>query len=121
MRVLILGQNPGNNAKAAKYKNHTIDRLHQWCDVLGIEYFSFANCVTEQGEVKFKDVDLDRLDTIAKEHDKIIALGAFPSKCLGVINKSHFRLPHPSPRNRLMNDKELVRNMLIECKEYLRS
>lgn len=119
MSVLILGQNPGNNPKAATYKNHTIVRLNEWCDELGITNYGFANVVTRQGAVKMKDVDFDRLKLLVECHDKVLALGAFSSKCLTVINKSHYRLPHPSPLNRQMNDKEFVMNTLIECKEYL--
>jgi hypothetical protein len=119
MRVLVVGQNPGNNPKASTYKNHTFDRLHQWCEELDIDCFSFANCVHSQGAVSLKDVDWNNLKSVTDGHDKILALGSFASKCLRVINKSHFKLPHPSPRNRLMNNKEFVKNSLSECKEYL--
>lgn len=119
LKVLIVGQNPGNNAKAANYRNHTIDRLNQWCDELAIVHYGFVNAVTHKGECKIKDVDFDRLQECVNDHDIVIALGAFASKCLEVINKAHFRLPHPSPRNRLMNDKEFIKNTLAECKEFL--
>lgn len=119
VKVLIVGQNPGNNPKAAKYRNHTIDRLNQWCDELGVSHYGFVNAVTHKGECKIKDVDFDRLQECVGDHNIVIALGAFASKCLEVINKTHFRLPHPSPRNRLMNDKEFIKNTLAECKQFL--
>jgi G:T/U-mismatch repair DNA glycosylase len=119
MRVLIVGQNPGNNPKAFHYKNHTIDRLNKWCDFLGIYNYTFMNCVQERGEAKIKDVDFDFLKKNAEGFDKIICLGSFASICLNRINKSHFKLPHPSPRNRLMNDKKYVNQILSECREYI--
>jgi uracil-DNA glycosylase len=118
-KVLIVGQNPGNNPKAAKYKNHTIDRLNKWCDELGVERYGFFNAVTHQGKCKIQDVDFVRLQECVDNHNIVIALGAFASKCLELINKSHFRLPHPSPLNRLMNDKEFVKNTLADCKEFI--
>jgi len=117
--ILIVGQNPGNNPKAFHYKNHTIDRLHKWCDELGIKNFSFMNCVQERGNVSFRDVEWNVLEETARSHDKVIALGSFASSCLDRINISHFKLPHPSPRNRLMNDKEYVTQTLGECKDYI--
>jgi|TARA_A200000159_G_scaffold67754_1_gene62704 hypothetical protein len=119
MSVLVIGQNPGNNPKTATYKGHTIVRLNEWCDDLGINNYSFANVVTQKGKVKMKDVDFDRLKGLVEDHSKVLALGVFASNCLSVINKSHFRLPHPSPLNRQMNDKKLVKQILAECKEYL--
>lgn len=118
-KVLVLGMNPGNNPKAFHYKNHTIDRLNQWCAFLGIERWSFSNCVDRQGDVKIKDVDFEWLESLCSDYDKIIALGNFPSICLGRINKTHFKLPHPSPRNRVMNDKQKVNSLLEMCKEYI--
>ena len=120
MSVLVIGQNPGNNPKTASYKNFTIDRLNKWCDELGISNYGFANVVTHQGAVKKKDVDFDRLKDLVEGHTKVLALGAFSSSCLSVINRSHFRLPHPSPLNRQMNDKEFIKKTLAECKEYLK-
>ena len=120
MRAIVIGQNPGNNPKAATYKNHTFVRLNQWCDELGITHFGFANAVTHPGPVKMKDVDFNRLKELVEGDAKVLALGGFASRCLSVINKSHFRLPHPSPLNRQMNDKEFVKQVLAECKEYLK-
>lgn len=120
VKVVVIGQNPGNNAKTATFKNFTMDRLNQWCNELDIDHFGFANVITEPGAVKMKDVDFDRLKDLVDGDVKVLALGNFSSKCLSVINKSHYRLPHPSPLNRQMNDKEFVKRALAECKQYLK-
>lgn len=118
-KVLIVGQNPGNNPKAYHHRNHTIDRLNQWVSELGIEHYGFVNAVSHVGECKIKNADFDLIKACASQHDKVIALGSFASACLGRINISHYKLPHPSPRNRLMNDKVFVKKTLNECKEYV--
>ena len=118
-KVLIVGQNPGNNPKAYHHRNHTIDRLNQWASELGIEHYGFVNAVNQSGECKIRDADFDLIDACASMHDKVIALGSFASACLARINISHYKLPHPSPRNRLMNDRAFVKKALDECKEYV--
>lgn len=119
MNLLIVGQNPGNNPKAFKYKNHTIDRLNQWADHLGVKHYGFVNCVSKRGDCKVKDADFDLIQECVTPSTKVIALGSFAGACLDRINISYFRLPHPSPRNRQMNDKEYVQNVLNACKEYI--
>lgn len=117
--ILILGQNPGNNPKAYYYKNHTIDRLNKWADLLGIKYYSFMNCTDLRGAVKLKDIDFGYVQTSILGYNKVIALGGFPSSVLDRINIAHFRLPHPSPRNRVLNDKHEFTKILDNCKRYL--
>ena len=119
LSVLIIGQNPGNNPKAFHYKNHTIDRLNQWVDLIGIRYFSFINCADIRGEIKLKDVDFSYVQSSVLGYNKVIALGGFPSLVLSRINIKHFRLPHPSPRNRVLNDKVKLKRILDECKRYI--
>lgn len=53
---------------------------------------------------------------------KIIALGEEASYALinnGVVN--HFKLPHPSGRNRKLNDKTFVAGVLAKCKTWIES
>jgi uracil-DNA glycosylase len=118
-KILIVGQNPGNNPKAFKYKNHTIDRLNNWCSELGVMNYSFMNVINTIGECKIEEVDFNTLRFSTRDYTHILALGNFASRCLHLINRSHFKLPHPSPRNRLMNDKEYVQDVLKRCKEYI--
>ncbi len=48
---------------------------------------------------------------------KIVALGNNASKALG--DTYHFKLPHPSGRNRQLNNKQFVAKKLKECKKWL--
>lgn len=47
----------------------------------------------------------------------IIALGNEVSKWLNI--HPHFKLPHPSGRNRQINDKAFIASKLDECKKYI--
>jgi len=47
----------------------------------------------------------------------IVALGNNASKWLG--DTPHFKMPHPSGRNRKLNDKEFVKERLNLCKTYI--
>ncbi len=46
-----------------------------------------------------------------------IALGNNASRTLG--KKEHFKLPHPSGRNRQINNKAFIDQKLLECKKYI--
>jgi uracil-DNA glycosylase len=50
---------------------------------------------------------------------KVIALGGEASKVLNRYRTSHFKLPHPSGRNRQINDKEFIKRQLEACKKWL--
>lgn len=117
--ILILGQNPGNNPKAFHYKNHSIDRLNQWADVFGVHHYSFMNCTDIQGVIKLYHIDFSYVQSTIVGYNKVIALGGFASSVLDRINIAHFRLPHPSPRNRVLNDKVKLNIILDECMRYV--
>lgn len=50
---------------------------------------------------------------------KIVALGKKVHEHLDSIGVQHFHLPHPSGVNRVLNDKEFVKEQLAQCGEYL--
>lgn len=51
---------------------------------------------------------------------KVVALGNNASKRLSKMNIQHFKLPHPSPRNRKLNDKEYIDSELAKCYLYIK-
>ncbi len=119
--MIVVGMNPSNRPTTKKVnKNSTFDRLNKWMDHLNVQHFSFINLLDySKDNPTIKDVDFKSLD-VAKQYNKVIALGGLASTALNKIGVDHFKLPHPSPRNRLLNDKTFEKKILKECKEYLK-
>lgn len=115
--TLILGINP-SSGRPNKI-SPTIQRLNRWMDHFGLVYYSFSNVVHSYGQYKPEDVDIELVKTYADGYSKIIALGPFVSKTLNRAHIEHFTLPHPSPLNRQLNDREYELMRLEECKKYL--
>ena len=118
--VIVVGINPSNrHTKAKLYKNSTFDRLQRWMDVVGVNQFSFINCIGIRGDYNDMEIDYSTLKTCINKSYKVLALGDIPSKALMRLNIDHFRLPHPSPRNRQLNDKEFEALIIEECRAYI--
>lgn len=119
MKVLVVGMNPSGFVRPNGQPSPTFKKLEKWMDQLGVHHFSFVNTFDEPGEIKKSKVDFQRLQTVCKHYTKVIALGGFVSEALNTVNVSHFKLPHPSPRNRLLNDKTFEKRVIKQCKEYI--
>jgi len=118
MKVLIVGMNPGSCA--IPRKNTALGRLHRWVEHLGIRSFHFTNVVLTPGAVSPSTVDWAALRTrIAGEYDRVLALGGFASNALKKIGVEHHRLPHPSYRNRTLNDPAYEYDELERARAYL--
>lgn len=107
--------------KVSRAKGLAYTRFNEWLDYFEIQNVAFTNLSGDsEWDFKFKSFDHEFLLGSISPHDKIIAWGSLVSaylKRLGV--KNHFVLPHPSPRNRKLNDHKYVHHMLKKCKEYL--
>lgn len=120
MRILIVGQNPADRPLDGSHtKSMTFRKLDKWAEELDIGMYAFINTVPERGAATMKNVQWDYLRQSVTLHKKVIALGGFASSVLTKLNVDHFRLPHPSPRNRLLNDKKFEAEQLRLCKKYL--
>jgi hypothetical protein len=56
-----------------------------------------------------------------KQVDKLVALGNNVSKFLKEHGIEHYKLDHPSGKNRKFNDPKYEKQMLKELKEWLKS
>lgn len=119
-KIIVVGMNPSSYiAKAQHRKNHTFDRLYKWSSELSLPVFSFSNVFHQSGGVHINQIDINMVRQLVDGYDKVLALGNFVSSVLNKIEVNHFKLPHPSPRNRLLNDKDYERSVLLACKQYL--
>ena len=119
LKLLVIGMNPSAKATLRGKSNATFKKLETWMDSFDVQNFSFCNTFDDPSEAKYCKVDFQRLCTLTNQYDKIIALGGFVSGALNKIDVSHFKLPHPSPRNRLLNDKKYEIRILKQCRDYL--
>lgn len=86
--------------------------LRKWIDKLNPKEASLTNSHTS--------LLLLRLEVSYNLGDAIVALGNVASKRLTKRGIPHFKLPHPSPRNRLNNDQKFIDGELKKCKTYLK-
>lgn len=120
-RVIVVGMNPSPRPPNKKViKNSTVDRLQKWMTDCGVQHYSFIN-TTEAVKEKplLIDIDMNRLKQATNGYHKVVALGGFASQCLRKVNVEHFVMPHPSPRNRMLNSKEYEQLKIQTCREYI--
>lgn len=54
-----------------------------------------------------------------KKGFKVVALGNMASSRLEALEIDHYKLPHPSPKNFLLNNKDFINKKILECKRYI--
>ena len=111
--------NPSTKQSLKNKPNQTFRRLEQWMTECGVKHFSFVNTFDDPSHATKSKVDYQRLYLLTNDYDKIVALGGFVSSILSELGVSHFKLPHPSPRNRLLNDKTFEKTIVSECARYV--
>ena len=117
-RVVIIGQNPSEEWSRTIHVKGALKKLFLWADIWELQCFGFYNVFQDRGKVDVRKADLNSLKS-ACAGCKIIALGAVASKALSLCNIEHFKMPHPSGRNRILNDKELEKRLIAECREFI--
>lgn len=119
-KIIFVGMNPSKVA-VSKAKGSAYKRFHSWLDQLDLSFVSFTNLSFDpQWDFKFKTFDHTLLCTSLEGYDKIVVWGSMVSNYISRLGyKDHFVLPHPSPRNRKLNDHKYVHHTLNECKDFL--
>lgn len=119
-RVIVVGQNPASDAiYTVAPKNTTHDTLGKWMTELGVEQWSFVNAWQRPGACALCDVDAAFLKEATAGYMNVLALGNLASLALKRAGIPHVKMPHPSPRNRMHNDPELIRRALADVRERM--
>ena len=117
--IIIVGMCPSDKPTLGYKRNATFKRLEAWMDELEVKHFSFINVFGEPHVPMLSKVKGKPLVEATNGYKNVLALGEFVSLALNRLNVEHFKLPHPSPLNRSLNDKEYEKQVLEQCKDYL--
>ena len=97
----------------------------EWAEFLAPEGYKVINAADQvtynnrriaKSEINIVDFKTKILNN---KPTKIIALGTTASMALEMAGEVFFKLPHPSPLNRFLNNKVYLDAVLQECKEWL--
>lgn len=118
MTVLFIGDSPSaanTHENVAFNGTDSGKRLEGWYDSLGIspttDTLVFVNQIEQHFSYVAQQYYLAGLP--------IVALGTKASAALAKLDIRYCSLPHPSGRNRQLNNKERLANRLQLCKTYL--
>jgi len=112
MKVVFVGDKPKAKNKRAFQDAGCADKLQRWARQIGALEVHMTNRV-------LKRMPKEVLK-LMKENYKIIALGKSAEKALTKLGVPHYPMPHPSGRNRLLNDTDYEAFVIDDCKRWLR-
>jgi len=117
--IIFVGDRPSKrntDPKIAFAGTASEKRLFDWIIELDIFTYQAVNAYQLNGRA-----DIDSWIHLRKHMlTPIVALGNNAAKALDLLKIPHFKLPHPSGRNRKLNDKNYIAEELKKCKEWLR-
>jgi len=126
--ILFVGSNPShlNYDPLVPFAGSKSEKsFKEWADFLAPEGYKVINAVDKVTEKnrRIDSSEINILDFKAKIMDnnptRIIALGNTAATALEMAGEDFFKLPHPSPLNRFLNNKVYLNAVLEECKKWL--
>lgn len=118
MKVLFVGDKPSRlntNPGVAFIGTPSYRNLCKWIAKMQIPDFTMVN--SNDRNVLLPAVYGCHRDNMGVHC--VVALGNVASKRLDLLAIKHFKLPHPSPLNRQLNNEYFIDEKLYECYRYL--
>jgi uracil-DNA glycosylase len=125
MKVLFVGSNPSSKNEYPGVPfigTHSFDILQEWARFLNLkdgewDVINASDRMLKGNErLRIRDFNLERLNKATGRNTLPIALGRNAEKALRKCGKPYLSLPHPSGRNRALNDKAKIEAMLLTVK-----
>jgi hypothetical protein len=113
VKVIFVGDKPKAKNKKAFQDAGCAEKLGRWASQIGALEVHMTNRV-------LKRMPKEVLKLMKKEY-KVVALGKAAEKALKKLKVPHYPMPHPSGRNRLLNDTEYEAFVVDDCKRWLNS
>lgn len=123
--IYFIGSNPSGknyNPKVPFEGTKSYEKLKEWIKFLGVKNYKLLNVserVTNGVLPKIAEGEIERLNEELRGATIIVALGNVASDALFRLERQHFKLPHPSGKNRKLNDKQYVLKVLNECRLWI--
>jgi uracil-DNA glycosylase len=129
MKILFVGSNPSNSSLTdAAFHGSTQSSkiLTDWCANIKNGFFVHVNVINKKTEnnrpLSRKEIQ-DSLNSLKQniagiKPDRIIALGKTASTALTLLQVDFFEMPHPSGKNRMLNDKQYVTQKVNDLVKY---
>ena len=122
-KVLVIGHSPSRGRRTTqKQNNPTLKRLNRWLDACNVGIYSFTNlCASSATSLKKGEIRETMLHEIFKDYNKIITLGKEVKHYTNKMGYDFYELPHPSPLNRNLNDKNYEKDVIKGLQSFIHS
>ena len=126
--ILFVGSNPSNASTVdiafhASTKSSKI--LTEWCkDIEGAKMHVNVCDVKTEGNKPLTQAQIDenllllKFKVTVANADRVVALGKAAAKALTLLGVEQYEMPHPSGRNRKLNDKAWVAEKVKALQNY---
>ena len=100
------------------------ERLKRWINTCGVRSYALYNLFLEvlpRGPLLKEELQRagSKLRDKAQYADGVVALGQEASRALKLAGIGHYRMPHPSGRNRLFNNKAYEPMVVAKLKTWV--
>lgn len=116
MRIVFVGDRPSklnSDPEVAFVGTPSFVNLCKWIVKMEVTDFVMVNSYNHQDSVKICQL-------WNEGNRNYVALGNNASERLKSMRIPHFKLPHPSPRNRRLNSRVYVDSQLKKCYLYMK-
>lgn len=121
MKILIVGHSPSPSSTKRK-GNPTLERLNRWLDACDVRIYSFTNLApSSAGSLKKAEINDTMFHEIFKNYNKVITLGKEVKQYTKKMGYDFYELPHPSPLNRNLNDKNYEKAVIKGLQSFIHS
>lgn len=115
MKCLFVGDTPSPKSKrpwdAFEPATKSGKTIREWAPLMGVDLFICINRTDSLFQFTVESAQIMKFP--------IISFGEKAHKALSKLKVPHFEMPHPSGRNRKINDKKFLTERLQECKMYV--
>lgn len=125
--ILFVGSNPSHlntDPDVAMVGSKSEKTFNEWVEYLvpdgKYKVVNVSNKVTPNNRpLRKNEFELMHLANYCLISTKIIALGNTAAEALEELGFEFYKLPHPSPLNRFLNNKVQAEAVLEDCKKWL--